>query len=147
MLPVVSTPAKPPPATTNVRSATRSFSAQSVPASSRCSIRRFRSAMASPRDFIRMCFISEAGDVEKIYHATESEDNVVVFQRMSVAVKPVRDDGTTLCQVDRQNLALKESNVPQHLTDRIDDMRYIEVTCRNFMKHRREQEEVFLTNQ
>jgi hypothetical protein len=66
---------------------------------------------------------------------------------MSVAVKPVRNDGTTFRQVDRQNLALKESNVPQHFTDRIDDMRYIEITCRYFMKHGREQEEVFLTDQ
>src|SRR6266436_4398681 len=66
---------------------------------------------------------------------------------MSVAVKPVRDDGTTLRQVDRLNFAFKESNVPQHLTDRVDDMGYIEVACRYFMKHRREQEEVFLTDQ
>jgi hypothetical protein len=100
-----------------------------------------------PERLHRQCFISETGDVEKMYHATQSEDNVVVFQRMSVAVKTVRDDGTTLRQVDRLNLALKEPNVPQHLTDRIDDMRDIEVTCRYFMKHRREQEEVFLTNQ
>jgi hypothetical protein len=36
---------------------------------------------------------------------------VVVFQRMSVPLKPVRDDDSTFCQLDRLNLALKESDV------------------------------------
>jgi hypothetical protein len=57
---------------------------------------------------------------------------------MSVPVKPVRDDDTALRQVNRSNLALKESNVPQHLADRIDDVRYVEVACRYFVEHWRE---------
>jgi hypothetical protein len=72
---------------------------------------------------------------------------MIVLQQMSVSVKSVRDHDSTLRQVDRPNLTFKESYVPQHLANRIDDMGYIEVACRYFVKHWREQEEIFLTDQ
>jgi hypothetical protein len=49
---IVSTPANPPPATTNVSRGLRSALEHSVSASSRRAMTRLRSAMASPSDFI-----------------------------------------------------------------------------------------------
>ena len=53
----------------------------------------------------------ETGDIVKICHATEREDDVVIFERVSVLIEPVSDDDTSIRQIDRLNFTLKESDV------------------------------------
>ena len=65
MLAIVSTPAKPPPATTKVNSGGRSARAHSVSASSRCAIRRLRNWIASPSDFIVSARSATPGRLKK----------------------------------------------------------------------------------
>jgi len=51
-------------------------------------------------------------DIVKIRDATECEHGVVIFERMSMLVEPVSENDTSIYEIDRLNLALKESDVP-----------------------------------
>src|SRR6516162_6662213 len=66
---------------------------------------------------------------------------------MSVVVEPVRNNDPTPGQVDGLNITLKKPDVSQQFANRIYDVREIEVTGCHFMKHRREKEKIFLTDQ
>ena len=63
---IVSTPANPPPATRMVSRSLRWAAAHSKSASSSTSISRFRSAMASPSDFIVSARSSRPGRPKKL---------------------------------------------------------------------------------
>jgi len=82
MLATVSTPAKPPPATTKVNSGGRSARAHSVSASSRWAIRRLRNWIASPSDFIVRARSGDTGKIEEIRYRAERENEMVIFERM-----------------------------------------------------------------
>src|SRR5258706_4451417 len=54
----------------------------------------------------------------------------------------VSNDHATLLQIDSLDVAIEKMCAAQQLAHRIDDVRQVQVTSRNFMQHRREQKEV-----
>ena len=66
MLPIVSTPANPPPATTKVSSGSRSARAHSVSASSRWEMSRLRSSIASRSVFMQIARSARPGSPKKL---------------------------------------------------------------------------------
>ena len=138
---IVSTPANPPPATTNVMRWSRSGAPHSVSASSSCWIIRLRSAIASPSDFIVIARSSRPGQAEEVRDRAGREDQVVVGQLVRVPV-PVGDRHRAGREVDLLDVPVEELHVRDELADRVDDVRDVEVARRDLVEHRREEEEV-----
>jgi hypothetical protein len=66
---------------------------------------------------------------------------------MRVLVESMGDHNLAFAHVNRPNLSFEEVHMSQHLTDRVDDVGQIKVARRDLVKHRREQEEIVLTDQ
>ena len=79
----------------------------------------------------------------KIRDRPKPENEMIEFEFVVMMLLAVRDVNHLPLEIDTLHVAVKYPHPLQQLPHRADDMRYIEITCRDFMQHRREQEEVF----
>jgi hypothetical protein len=67
---------------------------------------------------------------------------MIVIERVRVAIEAMRHYDLLLLKIDVLDIAAEEIHVPNHLANRINDVRQIQIARRDLVQHRREEEKV-----
>src|SRR6266478_3588315 len=84
----------------------------------------------------------ESWQSEKVSDRAQSEDEVVVLERVGVMVETVRYHSCAILQIDALNIAREKIDVTQHLAYGINNVCDVEIACRDLVQHRRKKKEV-----
>src|SRR5205814_2865013 len=133
MLATVSTPAKPPPATTKVNSGGRSARVHSVSASSRCAIRRLRNWIASPSDFIVSARSATPGRLKKFVTEPSARTRWSYSSVCECRWKPCENHHLLALDVDLVHVATEKIHAANHFSHGIDDIRQIQIARRDLV--------------
>lgn len=91
--------------------------------------------------------VLKLGHAEEISHRSQSEDEIVVFKLMTMALRTVDDGHGFRDEVNALDFPMKKLTVAQQLPERVDDVCHVEIASRDLMQHRSEEGEVLPINQ
>jgi hypothetical protein len=83
----------------------------------------------------------------KVRNRAQSNDQLIVAARVLVMIESVRDDHFFPGKIDRFNFAFEEICSLEHLPKGVHDRGKVQIACRNFVQHGREEEEVLAVHQ
>src|SRR5438552_19202409 len=68
---------------------------------------------------------------------------MIVFERVRVPIKAMRNNDLLFVDIDLAHIAAEKIHAANHFTDRINDVRQIQIARRDLVQHWREKEKVF----
>ena len=83
------------------------------------------------------------GQVEKVRYRSERQNKMIVFERVRVPIKSMRNNDSFFIDVDLVHVTAEKIHAANHFADRINDVRQIQIARRDLVQHRREKEKVF----
>jgi hypothetical protein len=90
----------------------------------------------------------EAGNAVEVGYRPQSENEMIVGKLVKMrSIDAVRDVDALVAEIDRFHFPGEKIRSPQHLSERVDDSRNIEIAGGHFVEHRSEEEEVLAINQ
>src|SRR5436190_13051388 len=83
------------------------------------------------------------GQVEKVRYRSERQNKMIVFERVRVPIKSMRNNDLFFIDVDLVHVTAEKIHAANHFADRINDVRQIQIARRDLVQHWREKEKVF----
>src|SRR6266480_2739164 len=82
------------------------------------------------------------GQVEKVRYRSERQNKMIVFERVRVPIKSMRNNDLFFIDVDLVHITAEKIHAANHFADRINDVRQIQIARRDLVQHRCEQKKV-----
>jgi hypothetical protein len=67
---------------------------------------------------------------------------MIILERVRVPLESMRHNDLFLVYIDLVHVAAEKIHASDHLPDRINDVRQIQIACRDLVQHRRKQKEI-----
>src|SRR5438552_13209510 len=71
---------------------------------------------------------------------------MIVFERVRVPIKAMRNNDLFFVDIDLAHIAAEKIHAANHFTDRINDVRQIQIARRDLVQHSREKEKVLASD-